>query len=179
MYFVNKNLAFGSSISCAIFQKFSYSLAHIFEFMMGGRLPRNWRSTNYLDDFLFMHTMQEKCNEMVRQFAILCKRIGVPVVTDKTKWGATSLKFLGIVIDGARKILMIPKEKRKQAIHLIRLCISKKKATVGQLQSLAGLLNFFNKAVHPGRTFTHRMYAKFAGHRLQKFDHISLHCSSD
>ena len=30
------------------------------------------------------------------------------------------------------------------------------------LQSLAGLLNFLNKAIYPGRAFTRCMYSKFA-----------------
>ena len=40
--------------------------------------------------------------------------------------------------------------------------INKKKATVKQLQSLAGVLNFLNRAIHPGHVFTRRMYAKFS-----------------
>ena len=31
-----------------------------------------------------------------------------------------------------------------------------------ELQSCAGLLNFLNKAIHPGRAFTQHMYAKFS-----------------
>ena len=39
--------------------------------------------------------------------------------------------------------------------------LGKRKATVGELERLAGFLNFLNKAVVLGRTFTRRMYAKF------------------
>ena len=35
------------------------------------------------------------------------------------------------------------------------------------MQSLTGLLNFLCRAIHPGRAFTHRMYAKFSGDALQ------------
>ena len=38
--------------------------------------------------------------------------------------------------------------------------LDRKKATVKELQSLAGLLNFLNRAIVPGRAFTRRMYAK-------------------
>ena len=39
----------------------------------------------------------------------------------------------------------------------------KKKATVKDLQSLCGILNFLGRVVFPGRTFTRRMYSKYAG----------------
>ena len=49
-FFVEKNLPFGSSISCSHFQRFSNSLRHIFEHQTG-----SWGSTvNYLDDYLFI-----------------------------------------------------------------------------------------------------------------------------
>ena len=68
----------------------------------------------------------------------------------------------------------------------------KKKATVSELEWLAGFLNFLNKAVVPGRTFTRRMYAKFSNvidvgtkighltvvhaniHKLWSYHHIHL-----
>ena len=34
---------------------------------------------------------------------------------------------------------------------------------MGELHTLCGFLNFLNKAVFPGRTFTRRMYSKFSG----------------
>ena len=40
--------------------------------------------------------------------------------------------------------------------------IQKKKATVKELQSLCGYLNFLCKAIYPGRTFAQRMYAQYS-----------------
>ena len=50
-YFVDKCLPFGTSISCALFQKLSDALKHIIEFI---EQKRNFL-TNYLDDFLSLH----------------------------------------------------------------------------------------------------------------------------
>ena len=58
----------------------------------------------------------------------------------------------------------------------------KKKATIKQLQKLAGHLNFINRAVVPGRAFTKRMYAKFSGTNivnskgspLKSYHHVKL-----
>ena len=49
MFFVEKNLPFGASVSCARFQLFSDSLRHITEFL----LDRQFSVTNYLDDYMF------------------------------------------------------------------------------------------------------------------------------
>ena len=61
------------------------------------------------------------------------------------------------------KVLAIPVEKKNRTLNLLKNFRDKRKATVKQIQSLAGLLNFLNKAIFPGRAFTRRMYSKFAG----------------
>ena len=50
MYFVDKCLPFGASISCSHFQHFSNALLHIVNTVTG----KTHSITNYLDDFLFM-----------------------------------------------------------------------------------------------------------------------------
>ena len=87
---------------------------------------------------------------------------------EKTFWGSLHTTFLGILIDGSRQVLSIPAEKRTKALNLISKCLEKKKATVYEIQQLGGLLNFLCKAIHPGRTFTRRMYADFEGCIVQK-----------
>ena len=61
----------------------------------------------------------------------------------------------------------LPSQRKRlsRAVNTLRYLLGKKKATVKDLESLAGLLNFLNRAIFPGRAFTHRMYAKFAGAR--------------
>ena len=68
-YFLDKNLPFGSSVSCSKFQLFSDSLKHLVEVLTG----RHFSCTNYLDDFLFVATNEEDCNMMVRQFLKICE----------------------------------------------------------------------------------------------------------
>ena len=54
MYFVEKNLPFGASVSCHRFQLFSACMV------------------NYLDNYMFVNTSQEMCNQMVRTFLKMC-----------------------------------------------------------------------------------------------------------
>ena len=58
-------------------------------------------------------------------------------------------------------MLAVPEEKRQATLNLLQRFQQKKKATVHDLQSLAGLLNCLNKAIHLGQAFTRLMYAKF------------------
>ena len=146
MYFVDKCLPFGSSISCALFQCFSDALCHLTE----TRLQVKHRVTNYLDDFLFIARTLIQCNAMVRQFL------------DKTEWATDLIVFLGILLNGRELSLAIPLEKKDRAIELLTDMKSSKKTTVKQLQKLCGFLNFLCKVIFPGRTFVRRMYSKFS-----------------
>ena len=84
-------------------------------------------------------------------------------------------------------MIRIPEEKRIKALNQIQWILSKKKATVRELQQLAGTLNFLCKAIHPGRVFVRRMYAKFTFEHelntnkkrtstLKPFHHVKLDC---
>ena len=155
---MDKCLPFGASISCALFQKFSDALKHIVAVTTG----KNFAITNYLDDFLFVEETQHSCNELVRTFLRICDRINVPIAHDKTEWASPQIVFLGILLDGINFRLSIPLDKREKSLKMINQLLDKKKATVKQIQQLTGYLNFLAKAIHPGRAFTRRMYAKCA-----------------
>ena len=161
-YFIEKNLSFGGSISCSHFQHFSEGLRHIFE----RRTGKAGQIINYLDDFLFFGTSVEECDFMVRNFLSTCQEIGFPVSLDKTEWGTDRIVFLGILLEGNFHRLAIPLDKQIKATHMLQRLSMKTKATVADLESLSGYLNFLNKAIVPGRVFTRRMYAKFTGKAL-------------
>ena len=164
---------FGSSISCAQFQLFSDALAHIIETKLGLRI------VNYLDDFLFINTGKEECDYMVRHFLQLCDKLGCPVSPEKTEWSTKCIVFLGILLDGVNKCLSIPQEKKTKALNKINMVIEKKKVKIRDIQKLTGLLNFLQKAVVPGRSFTRRMYDKLKirnakGEMFKQFYHMSV-----
>ena len=158
MYFVDKRLPFGASISCTHFQCFSDVLCHIVEF----RLKVNRKITNYLDDFLFLARSIQRCNFMIRTFLNICEELGVPVSMDKTEWGTQIIVFLGILLNGVSLTLSIPLEKKAHAINLLQEMLESKKTTVKHLQKLCVYLNFLCKAIVPGRPFMRRMYAKYS-----------------
>ena len=162
-YFVDKCLPFGHCISCALFQKFSDALPHMIKFLLKEKRKIEYTPlTNYLDDFLFATLKRAICNIMIQEFLSMCATLGVPISIDKTEWASDLMVFLGILLDGKFKILAIPEEKQNKAVHALSAIIDSKKCTVKEIQSLAGLLNFLNKAIIHGRAFTRQMYAKFS-----------------
>ena len=169
-YFVDKNLAFGASISCSHFQRVSNVIRHILEYTTGC----HWHFVNYLDDFLYCEISIDRCNTLVRAFLDLCECLNIPVSQEKMVWASSKIVFLGILILGKTLKLSVPIDKQDRALTMLTYLMQKKKATVGELERLAGFLNFLNKAVVPGRTFTRQMYTKFAGvFDLKLLNHMS------
>ena len=186
-FFVDKCLPFGASISCSHFQRFSDALKHIFEYLW--KIKIGWKHlsaqtrrdiiefiTNYLDDFLFIAISTNSCNQMIRCFLQLCDKLGVHISKEKTEWGSVRIIFLGMLLDGIKCIITIPEDKRLRAQNMLELILSKRKATVKELEKLAGFLNFLNKAIVLGRAFTRCMYAKFmtVKGRLKAHHHVTL-----
>ena len=155
-FFVDKCLPFSASISCVLFQCFSNALHHITQVKSGYKTIMN-----YLDDFLFISYARRLCRHMLETFLNICKQVGVPISPEKTEWPTQILVFLGILLNGTNMTLAILEEKCNKAIHLLSKLIDKKKATVKEIQNLCGYLNFLNRAIHPGRAFMRRMYAKY------------------
>ena len=115
-FFVDKNMPFGSSISCSIFQEFSESLRHIVEY----RTRKPMAVTNYLDDFLFVSTTVRHCNQLMLAFINLCAEIGVSIAQDKTQWASSKIIFLGIELNGENRCLYVPMDKKWRALNLLQ-----------------------------------------------------------
>ena len=169
-YFVEKCLPFGASISCAIFQEFSNSVAFLV------RHRTNKPLVNYLDDFFFAALCKALCDGQVQVFLQICSSICFPVSIEKTYWGSQILTFLGLLIDTIHQQIGIPLDKLQKALDLIHYVLNKrnKKITLHKLQNLTGFLNFLCKCVVPGRTFLRRMYSLGANDKLLPHHHVRI-----
>ena len=181
-YFVDKCMPFGASISCANFQAFSDALKHITEWHLELIFQIHYPITNYLDDFLFFALTLIRCNQLVKIFLEICRTIGCPISMEKTEWASQLMIFLGILLNGQSLTLSIPLEKKQKANDLLDQAINQKKVTVKFIQKLTGTLNFLNKAIIPGCTFTRGMYQKLtltdkAGRKLKAHHHVYLNQS--
>ena len=113
------------------------------------------------------------------RFISICTSIGCPVLEEKTEYATPVIIFLGILLDGKNHLMAVPNDKRIKAISTLQRVISKKKITIKEVQKLTGLLNFLQRAIVPGRTFTQRMYDKLKlvdnkGNPLKHYHHIRI-----
>ena len=113
-YFVDKCMPFGASISCAAFQKISDAISFLVQYRTGHK------NVNYLDDYFFVALLKLVCNNQVKSFLQVCSEIGFPVSLEKTYWASTVMTFLGLLIDTARGIILIPMEKLTKARDMVK-----------------------------------------------------------
>ena len=67
----------------------------------------------------------------------------IPLADDKTAGPTTKLTYLGFEIDTQDMVIRIPQHKVDSLIQLVSDFLSRKKVTLKELQSLVGMLNFF------------------------------------
>ena len=157
LYYYDKCLPFGASISCSLFEKFSTFLQWALE---------NEKSfdkfhpsvLHYIDDFLFLGSKDTtQCADTMLTFTNLCATLNIPIATDKTEGPSTTITFLGIEFDTIQMVLRLPAEKILELKEKIITAIHAKKLTLRQLQSIIGLLNFACRVISPGRAFCRRL----------------------
>ena len=155
-YFVDKCLPFGSSISCAIFQRFSNAVAHLVRFRTKKPL------VNYLDDYFFAALRKLLCDLQLQTFLNVCEEINFPVALEKTFWSETIMTFLGLLLDSDKQIISISLEKIVKALEMLDSFLSRKsrKVKVLDMQKLCGFLNFLCRCVVPGRVFHIKLSAE-------------------
>ena len=171
-FFVDKCMPFGAAISCSHFQRFSNALAHIVRFKTEND------TVNYLDDFFFAALLKLLCNKQVKIFTNICDLIKFPWSMEKTHWATTRIIFLGLLIDTRLQKIFVPLEKVQKALNQINTILGRKskKATLKEIQSLCGTLNFFGRCIIPSRTFTRRLYAmtESAAQKLKPHHHLKI-----
>ena len=87
----------------------------------------------------------------------MCADIGLPMAQEKTSPPATSMSFVGYEIDSIMKEVRLPIDKVNKCIQDLEHMMGKKRATLRELQSITGTLNFASAVVIPGRPFLSRL----------------------
>ena len=128
--------------------------------LLNGSHRLNFNSTanllHLLDDFLIQPT-KEQCSKSLQLFLDLCDLLGIPMAPEKTFGPSTVLTFAGIELDTIRCESRLPENKLLKCQQLIASFLRRKKATLKELQSLIGVLNFASSVVSPGRSFLRRL----------------------
>ena len=156
-FFIDNSLPFGASVLCAVF-KDTATLTHWIAERWSGHAV-----IHYLDDFFTVHRLAYVCGNIICSFKQVCKEIGMPVSPEKAVGPVQVIQFLGLTIDTTLMVIRVPEDKRADILKILQKMLHKRKATSLDLQSLAGKLNFFSKAVPAGRPFIQSVYQAFVG----------------
>jgi len=152
LFFFDKCLPMGCSVSCCLFEKF----ANFLEWIVRERSHSN-STEHYLDDFFFVgKSCSNICFELMSTFHETCVELGVPLADEKTIGPDTVIIFLGLEIDTNLMVIRVPKEKLEEAKDKLNHVLTLKKVTLKILQSLIGLLQFCARALPMARAFIRR-----------------------
>ncbi|XP_078333005.1 uncharacterized protein LOC144625574 [Crassostrea virginica] len=165
LFYYDKTLPFGLSYACQLFEKFSSALQWILENKF--QVPH---CVHVLDDFLFIGPPNASvCYSSLLAFYSLAKDLNLPIKSEKTVYPTTTLTFLGLELDTVKFEVRLPSDKLEELKSKIQSFQNKRTATLLQLQSLIGSLNFACAVVPPGRAFLRRIIDLTRG--LQKPGH--------
>ena len=110
-----------------------------------------------LDEFLITAPSYQLCHGQLSLFTSFCEFVGVPIAPEKTCGPSTVLSFAGIELDTVLFEARLPNDKIEKCVNSIDALIKRKKATLRDIQSIVGLLNFACFVVTPGRPFLRRL----------------------
>ncbi|XP_062828282.1 uncharacterized protein LOC134296685 isoform X1 [Anolis carolinensis] len=169
LYYMDRALPMGCSVSCAAFESFSTFLEWALKSKSGLS-----GVVHYLDDFLFIGMSGSgECEFLLHSFQELADQLGVPLAPDKTEGPATKLTFLGIELDTVQQASSLPREKVFNLVDRIRAFVTRNKATLREFQELIGHLNFACRVIAPGRPFLRRLCDAISGVRLPHY-HVRI-----
>ena len=166
LFYYDRMLLMGPTVSCQLFERFSRALQWILEAHF-----RVTKVTHLLDDFIFVGPANEvTCLDSLLAFETLSQDIGIPLNQDKRCLPHTCQLVYGIEIDTVTMHLRLPEDILAKATLLIN-----RKVLLRDLLSLIGLLNFACLVVPPGRAFLRRLINLTVGiTRLHHF--VTLNC---
>jgi len=111
---------------------------------------------NYLDDFCGVER-PDKANVAFRYLSNLLLTLGIEEAQNKAESPSTRQAFLGIYFDTVKFTMEVTPERLIEINALTSEWLDKEFATVKEVQSIIGKLNFVAKCVKPARVFISRM----------------------
>lgn len=151
-YYYERVLPFGLKSSCRLWEAYATALHDIFK----RHLPID-AVIHYVDDFLFVVKLKEDATESLKQALHMCEKLGIPMAADKVEGPITRLTFLGIQLCTETMKASLDNDRLSELHQLLYDWGDKANASITELQSLAGKLNWACAVIRPGRTFLRRI----------------------
>lgn len=149
-YMIDTRLPFGSRLAPGIFHRLTQAVRR----MMA---KRGYDIAAFFDDFFLHEPTFERCLAAVHELVRLLRELGFYIAYDKLEGPARRVTFLGIVIDSELFMLELPQQKLDEFYAILVQFASRKRASLRQLQQLAGRLNWASQVVKGGRCYLRRI----------------------
>ena len=153
LYYFDTVLPFGLRSAPYLFDQFSCLIEWIIKSKLG--IPN---VIHILDDFFFAtRPPRRDCLTALSKILCLFAELNVPVAPRKTFSPATSLEFMGVLLDSVKMEARLPFDELTRTREALQQWSHRKSATLKELQSLIGTLQFACRVVVPGRAFLQRI----------------------
>ncbi|KAL9977320.1 hypothetical protein ACROYT_G014710 [Oculina patagonica] len=169
LYFFDMVLPFGLRSAPFLFDQFSSALEWIIQHKLN--VPQ---VIHILDDFFIaLPPPRSHCATALCKVLHLFTELDIPIAPGKTFSPSTSLEFMGILLDSHTMEARLPQDKLTRTKQALLQWSLKKSATLRDLQSLIGTLQFACRVIAPGRPFLQRIIHLTKGLKLPHW-HIKL-----
>ena len=136
MFYYDLTLPMGCSASCQLFERVSTAV----QWIANTKLKCNM--VHYLDDFFLASIFEDMGKRQLELFLHMCQDIGLPMAPEKTCLPSTVMSFVGYELDSVMREVRLPLDKLKHCAEEIGILLGKDRATLREIQSIVGLLNF-------------------------------------
>ena len=148
-HFCDTVLCMGSRSSAYCCQKFTNAISFIL-FKLGIYI------LNYLDD-LASAELKENAVFAFKTLQAILQKCGIDEAKHKACPPSTSMTFVGVLFNTITMTIEITPGRLQEIMSLLSVWLDKSEASLKEIQSLLGKLNFVAPCVRPGRIFISRM----------------------
>ena len=148
-FYFDISLAMGGRSSARCCQLVTSAVIYIYT-------NQGYFAINYLDDIGGADT-PERADKAFNSLRELLYNFGLQEAVEKACPPTTIMSFLGVEVNSMSMTLSIPEAKWKEIVEVLKNWSSKDKASLQEVQELAGLLNFACRCIRPGRIYLSRI----------------------
>ncbi|SNX86181.1 uncharacterized protein MEPE_04890 [Melanopsichium pennsylvanicum] len=166
-YYQECALAFGGRSSPFLFNLFAEFLHWLASFVLQSVSPSpsaHSEVSHYLDDFFGASDPAANDATPVQALSIAASALGFKLSRQKTVWQTTKLEILGIELDSVAQTAAITPQRSQRIIQLCSRIVNRGRASLLELQQVAGHLQFVTRVAPHGRAFLRRIYDAVKAH---------------
>ncbi|SPO29367.1 uncharacterized protein UTRI_10206 [Ustilago trichophora] len=165
-------LAFGGRSSPFLFNLFAEFLHWLTTFALQSVTPSSTSHSevsHYLDDFFGASDASANPATPVQVLSLASAALGFRISRKKTLWDTTRLEVLGIELDSVAQTASITHQRRQRILQLCGRIVDRGRASLLELQQVAGHLQFVTRVAPHGRAFLRRLYDAVRSHYKAPF----------